>query len=116
MSDSAEAYFDALEGREAAVARALRALVREVGPSLTESLKWGQPVYAGARNVCYVAAEGDHVKLGFFRGAQLPDPTDLLEGTGKEMRHVKVRSVEDAQGDALQALAREAVALDRDGS
>jgi hypothetical protein len=38
----------------------------------------------------YVNVFTSHVKVGFFRGAALPDPARLLQGTGKFMRHVKV--------------------------
>lgn len=116
MPDSANAYFHELEGEEASVARALRALVRNVDPSLSESLKWRQPVYTGERNVCYIAAEGDHVKLGFFQGALLADPTGILEGSGKKMRHVKVRRTEDLEEEVLRSLVQEAVTLDRKGA
>lgn len=39
----------------------------------------------------YVNAFTKHVNLGFFYGAYLPDPSGLLEGTGKHMRHIKLR-------------------------
>jgi hypothetical protein len=39
----------------------------------------------------YVGAFKAHVNVGFFQGATLPDPAGLLEGTGKRMRHVKVK-------------------------
>lgn len=112
---SVDAYFDGLEGERQSVARALRDLVREVAPSLDEGLKWRQPVFSGRRSVCYIAAEKDHVKLGFFRGASLPDPQGLLEGTGKEMRHIKVRRREGLPRDDVRSLLRSAVDLDRLG-
>lgn len=39
----------------------------------------------------YVNAFTSHVNLGFFYGSDLPDPTGLLEGSGKRMRHIKLR-------------------------
>ena len=48
------------------------------------------------------------VNIGFYQGAELADPDRLLEGTGARMRHIKVRSVEDASRPALRALVREA--------
>lgn len=44
------------------------------------------------------------VNLRFFRGTSLDDPEGLLEGTGKAMRHVKVRSIEDADRFAVRDL------------
>jgi hypothetical protein len=48
----------------------------------------------------YVNAFKAHVNVGFFFGAQLDDPTGLLEGTGKRMRHVKLKP-----GVALDSVA-----------
>jgi hypothetical protein len=48
------------------------------------------------------------VNIGFFRGAWLPDPTELLQGDGKFMRHVKLRPEEQPDAAALEALVRAA--------
>ncbi|WP_254621078.1 DUF1801 domain-containing protein [Sphingomonas sp. CL5.1] len=52
----------------------------------------------------YVDAFSAHVNVGFFHGAALPDPAGLLEGTGKRMRHVKLRYGKPVDEDALGAL------------
>ena len=52
----------------------------------------------------YVNAFTAHVNVGFFRGAELPDPDGLLQGTGKFMRHVKLRPGGEVDGEALEAL------------
>jgi hypothetical protein len=48
-----------------------------------------------------------------LRGAALPDPEGLLEGTGKSVRHVKVRTVADVKRPALKKLVVEAAKLNR---
>ena len=58
----------------------------------------------------YIAVLGSHVNLGFYRGASLTDPSGLLEGTGKNLRHVKLRDVASAKSPAITALLREAIA------
>jgi hypothetical protein len=52
----------------------------------------------------YVNAFGAHVNVGFFHGAALDDPGGLLEGTGKRMRHVKLRWGQQVNAAALRAL------------
>ena len=52
----------------------------------------------------YVAVFRAHANVGFFRGAELPDPRRLLQGTGKRMRHVKIRPGLDLDSAALEAL------------
>jgi hypothetical protein len=52
----------------------------------------------------YVGIFANHVNVGFFHGASLPDPAGLLEGTGKYMRHVKVKPGLAFDESALDAL------------
>ena len=52
----------------------------------------------------YVGAFKEHVNVGFFHGASLPDPAGLLNGTGKYMRHVKVKPGAAVNEAALEAL------------
>jgi len=55
-----------------------------------------------------------HVNVGFFRGASLNDPARLLEGTGKRMRHVKIRPPDPVDEAALTRLIAAAYADMRD--
>lgn len=57
---------------------------------------------------CWIAPAKNHVTMGFYYGAELPDPTNLLEGTGKLMRHVKVRNSTQLETGELRALIRRA--------
>ena len=52
----------------------------------------------------YVGVFKDHVNIGFFHGAALPDPAGLLHGTGKHMRHVKVEPGVGFDEPAVEAL------------
>ena len=56
----------------------------------------------------YVNAFKVHVNVGFFHGAEISDLDDLLEGTGKHMRHVKIRPERDANAQALTKLIKTA--------
>lgn len=57
----------------------------------------------------YILPHKSWVNLGFFRGAQLDDPAGLLEGSGKNMRHVKIRSLEAVGNDELKELIQAAL-------
>ena len=52
----------------------------------------------------YVAAFKAHVNVGFYQGAELPDPAGLLEGSGRRMRHAKLRWGQPVDAAALSAL------------
>lgn len=93
------------------IVKALRDLVKQAAPNLSEQLKWEVPWYVGKGNVCYIAAMTSWVNLGFSRGTELKDPKLLLEGSGKGMRHIKVRKVEDIDSVAITALIKQAATL-----
>ena len=58
--------------------------------------------------ITYIWPVENHVTLGFFYGGNLNDQNHLLEGEGKRMRHVKVRSVQEEENPALKSLLKEA--------
>ncbi|WP_219640567.1 DUF1801 domain-containing protein [Cohnella sp. CFH 77786] len=58
--------------------------------------------------ICYIAAQRNYVRLGFYFGVNLHDPEELLEGTGKRMRHIKVKTAGDAGTNELAELIRQA--------
>ncbi len=96
-----------------AVARALRDLILETGADLQEKVMYGVPWYKGKGYVCAIAAHSDHTNLEFYRGSSLRDAAGLLEGTGKNLRHVKVYGAGDVTRPGLRSLIREAIELDR---
>lgn len=82
--------------------KAVRTFVRKAAPGLTERLYMAMPCYWGDRPLVYIADHTAHVNLGFYEGAHLADPDGVLEGTGKALRHAKVRT----KADLTPALAR----------
>jgi hypothetical protein len=58
--------------------------------------------------ICYIGVIKDHVNPGFLQGSELADPERILEGTGKEMRHIKIRQMSDLLRPAIRAYLREA--------
>ena len=66
--------------------------IRDCGPDVRELLADGHPTACvGDAAFAYVDAFSGHAGIGFFHGAALSDPSALLEGAGKRMRHVKLR-------------------------
>lgn len=88
----------------------LRQLVKEIAPELTETVKWGYPSYGDKTNVIYLAAQKNHINFGFYQGGSLDDPDKLLEGTGAQMRHIKIKKAEDIKPELFQKLIKAAVA------
>jgi hypothetical protein len=63
---------------------------------------------AGKDLIIYVAPFKDSVNLGFYRGANLPDKKKLLKGTGKLLKHIKLKSIPDYEIDDIKQLIAEA--------
>ena len=79
--------------------------MRECGDDVRDLMHDGCPVACvGDAPFGYVNVFKAHVNVGFFFGAELQDPTGLLEGSGKRMRHVKVKPGADLNFAALSAL------------
>ncbi|MBD1397531.1 DUF1801 domain-containing protein [Pontibacter sp. JH31] len=81
---------------------ALRELVHDSVPGLTEDFKWGRPVFRTQNNFAYLKSAKAYVTVGFFNFGKLHDPQNLLEGTGKEMRHIKIKNVSDIDSNLLK--------------
>ena len=99
------------------ILHALRQTIRDVHPEACEVVRLGDGAAnygVGPRKMldgyAYVMPQRAWVNLGFYQGVALPDPERLLDGTGAKMRHVKVRSLDDARRPALRALVAAALA------
>ena len=91
------------------IARYWFEVMGDCGDDVRELLHDGHPTACVADAAfAYVNAFKAHVNVGFFRGAELSDPNALLEGTGKFMRHVKIRLGCEADATALMELINRA--------
>jgi hypothetical protein len=98
-------------GELGAIAERWFRVMRECGDDVRELLHDGHPtVCVGDAAFAYVNSFKAHVNVGFFRGAEISDPQRLLEGTGRFMRHVKLRPDCDVDAAALTKLIETAYA------
>jgi len=92
-----------------AIARQFFASFRQCGSDVDELLHDGCPtVCVEGAAFGYVNVFKSHVNVGFFMGAFIDDPHSLLEGTGKRMRHVKLKPQSDIDPEAVCELIRSA--------
>jgi len=93
------------------LAKRTRALIKEIMPKVVE-VPWPKQKYAGygvgpkkmSEHFCYIGVFKNHINLGFNYGAELPDPENLLEGTGALFRHIKITKREQLEQAALYQL------------
>ncbi len=98
----------------AAVAKAVRVLVKKSVKGVEEYVNpWKIPSFDSNGPLCGFMVGKEHVTFVFMRGAALSDPEKLLEGTGKGVRHVKLRSVADVKRPGVKKLIVEAAKLNK---
>ena len=104
-----EVWMQDHSGELGAIARYWFEVMRDCGEDVRELLHDGHPTACvGDAAFAYVNAFKAHVNVGFFRGAEIVDPQGLLEGTGKFMRHVKLRPESHVNAAALRNLVETA--------
>jgi hypothetical protein len=99
------------------VCAALRRLIAARHPGFVEVV-WARQQIASygvgprkmSEHYAYIGVQRSHVNLGFYHGSALADPAGLLEGTGRRLRHVKVRSAAEAGSAPLAELLLRAIA------
>jgi hypothetical protein len=101
----------------------IRTLIEQADPDVVEEVKWkkpsnpaGVPVWSHDGLICTGETYKNYVKLTFFRGAALPDPSGLFNSSleGNARRAIDIREGDTIDEKALTALVRAAVALNRE--
>lgn len=112
MKETVEELFPSTPDGVRAILVQIRKMVRDALPDATEIFYHGalgySPTTSGFDRILYVAPQNGYVNLGFFFGTDVSDPVSLLEGSGKRMRHTKIKSVLAAQNPALVPLVQDA--------
>lgn len=89
-----EDYLANIPEKNREIAQALRLLIKKTIPRASEKIMWSMPWYkVDDKQFAVIMSSTHHVGFGYRMGAHLKSP--LLEGTGKDMRHVKIKSIED---------------------
>jgi hypothetical protein len=101
----------------------VREIIRQAAPDVVEEWKWakatspGTPVWSLDGGICTGESYKAVVKLTFFKGAALNDPSGLFNSSleGKVRRAIDIGEHDEVDADALKNLVREAVALNAQG-
>ena len=114
MLDPIETFFAGYPPPVQAISRTLRAMVQSAMPQANERL-FARHSHIGylfsesiRDSICYICPMKDYARLGFMYGTHLDDPHQLLIGEGKRLRHVKVRTIEEATNPELKRLVEAA--------
>ena len=113
MPGSVDDYMAALPDWQRRLANELVESVMQAAPSLTQAIKWGQPVFESNGPVCYIKGHKNHLTFGFWRGAALMEIDDRLETSGEKMAHMKFTEESKLVKSKIKKLVKAAVELNR---
>ena len=109
-------FLEAYDRHISDIALALREVILEEMPDASESVYQVYTVaiwfgFTGKMKdtFCYIATNKAHVNLGFPRGSTLLDPAKVLEGDGKTMRHIKLRTLADVERSLIRRYIQSAI-------
>lgn len=110
-SKQVDAYISGITDWRGDILAQLREVIHDADPEIIEEWKWGVPIFTHGTMVCAISAFKNHVKINFFKGAQLKDQNSLINAGFESKQH---RSIDFRQGDFVQSrklksLVKEAV-------
>lgn len=88
------------------VVDALREIVRSAVPGVAESIRWGMPVFARKKLICYASTKTDYVRFGFYARIELDDPDKRLAGS---LAYVKLHDVGEIERPLLHSWIQQIV-------
>jgi hypothetical protein len=111
MNPQVTDYIAAAPAGQQALLETLRRIVHDSVPGVVEEFKWSRPVFRTARQFAYLKTAAAYVTLGFYDASHLDDPDGRLEGSGQQMRHIKLRTSADIDSAQLAKWLRTASAV-----
>jgi hypothetical protein len=112
VSDNVADYLAGLSPDQRKICEVLRKRVIQCAPGAIEMTVYSVLGYSRTPSsfdrIVYIAPQRQWVNLGFFFGSDLPDPGKVLTGSGARMRHIKIRSVPEANDTGLEKILKAA--------
>lgn len=103
MAKEVDDYIEKQKSPQKEICQRLRQIILETFPEIKEEMKLGVPWYEGKY---YIVALKDHVNLGFSLKSLAKKETELFEGSGKTMKHIKIRSSDEINEEQITKLLR----------
>lgn len=107
-----DAYIESIDDDLKPIVIRLRGAIVGVSKQLKEDIKWNVPTYSTNKNICSIMAHKNYVNLQIFQGAKLDD-AEILDGTGKAMRHLTYENVSDVKTGIVKKFIKQAIAIDK---
>lgn len=104
-------YLASYDIQQVDLALKIRKKILDIDADLDEEIKWKNLTYRKKRPLFGIVIHKNHINLEFWQGTLLNDPDNLIEGTGKKIRHYKIRN-EDDINIHMENFIKQAIFLD----
>lgn len=107
LNEKVTEYIENTSSEQIKVLNALRQIIHTTIPETTEEIKWGIPVFKENKIFTYLRCSKNHITMGFYNIQNIKDSKGILEGTGKTMRHIKIKTNDDIDAKLIAGWLKE---------
>ena len=100
-NDNVSDYISKATQEQIMILEHIRQLIHESVKEVSETIKWGFPVFLQKKDFAYMRFSKHHITLGFYNIDKIQDPNNLLEGSGNTLKHIKIRTIQDLNFDLV---------------
>lgn len=102
-NDQVTKYISEAPDEQRKIMEVIRSLIHVKVPSVEENFKWSRPVFSSkSGDFAYFKTAKSYTTFGIFEFGKIKDHKDLLEGTGKDMRHIKIKTADDIRSGIIE--------------
>ncbi|WP_286477052.1 DUF1801 domain-containing protein [Methanobacterium sp. CWC-01] len=95
------------------LSRKLRDLILEAEPEFDEVIRWKNLTYGQGKMLLAIVIHKNHLNLEFANGRSLVEKGYSLEGTGKNLRHLKIWKESDLESELIPELIKKSIEIDK---
>jgi uncharacterized protein YdhG (YjbR/CyaY superfamily) len=110
MNTEVSHYINNSPEEQKSIMEKIREMIHQEVPNVQESMKWGRPIFSASSDFAYFKTSKSHLTFGFFKSDKISSDSQFLEGTGKDMKHVKFKKMEDVDLGRLRRWMNELTA------
>lgn len=109
MNQEVTSYISGAPEEQSKIMQSIREIIHKEVPSVIENFKWGRPVFSTNIDFAYFKSAKAYLTFGIFKFEKIEDNVHLLEGTGKDMRHIKIKKQEELQEEIIRNWIRQII-------
>ena len=102
MNQQVTKYISEAPEEQRKLMEAIRVIIQKEVPNVVENFKWSRPVFSTDSDFAYFKTSKSHLTFGVFKFEKIKDNRNILEGTGKDMRHIKLKKLDDLKPEIIK--------------